>query len=521
MRHLPALFLLILIAIAVPAQAQAQANPADSIFSAYVAAVLSDNWTAAESLWLPAEVELANRLEIRFTGLPLKVDCTSPLQEHRAVIANGTIQYSVSDSLVSDSLVAKIVEIRSGAVAVRHTYLLVPTETGWRLTSPIYHATRDWPEYRTRFFRVRCPDSSLRNEYALEALDAAVDSLGTIFHFHDEHWIRLTAHRIDYYLADRTAVRALTGHDAHGLTYLPLDAIVTSHLPHPHEIVHALMNFRLGQLPMYTLPALQEGVAVAYGGRWGKAPHVSLQMGAFVLDADLMTVKDILTYDGFQADASDLSYAVGGLFTRCLISSMGFPNFTVLYRRLSGPQQYVRGIRAEDVRQAVEESTGQPWERVVPACLVREVELFTHRGLDPCLEIPDASLLWQEKADGLQVRVLENEVRYYVELAGEKAGGQTGVALSDPDFGDTAYRSRLFSEQFPDAQYDRQVLGIVCDSLEAGLYDYRRDLLLAKFASGFSTGESIWDPAARLIRFQIDKAMLPDTLAPGRLRLIR
>jgi hypothetical protein len=509
--------LLALIAFLSTPLAACAASP-DSVFDAYVHAVLAEDWPSAEACWLANEVTLSKRLNVEFTGYPLKVDCTSPLLEHRAALRMGTLTYAVSDSSINDTLTARVLEIRSGQSTVRHTYLLAATADGWRLTSPIYQATRAWPALETRFARIRCPDESLLNTYAIDALDAFIDSLGTLFYFEPRHWVLLGRERIEYYLADAEQIRALSGYDAHGMTFLPLDAILTSHLPHEHELTHALFNFRLRELAMYTLPALQEGVAVAYGGRWGKTPGVIMHLGAFVLKSELMTVDDILTYQGFNSDASDLSYALGGLFTRCLIESIGFPKFTVLYRRLSGPQSYIRNMTAYDVRKAVEETTNQPWELLIPSCVEREAAIFSRRGIDPSLSIPESELVWETPVPltGKSFRITVDSSFYYFEVKGERAGSRVGFfVLDSAQFLEGVYRSRLFSDQFPEEAYDGQIMGVVFDSLEAGVYDYRTDMLLAKFASGFSQGESMWDSKGRVIRFRVAKSILPLELNHG------
>ena len=111
---------------------------------------------------------------------------------------------------------------------------------------------------------------------------------------------------------------------------------------------------------------------------------------------------------------------------------------------------------------------------------------------------------------------------YYIKASGERAGSRVGFLVQDStQFFEPTYRSRLYSEQFPDDPYSGQVVGIVFDSLEAGVYDYRTDMLLAKFASGFSQGESIWDPANRVIQFRVDKRIVPLDLKHGNQIMVR
>ncbi len=514
---------LLSIALLIALSPHAHSANADTIFNDYIQAILAEDWPKAESFWLAEEVALAKRLGVEFTGVPLKVDCSSPVLEHRLALRDNRIQMAVSDSALADTLIQKTVTLRSASQTsvIVHRYLVVQSPDGWRLTSPIYHATRSWPVITTMHVRLRCPSGTLTNQFALDALDRFIDSLGTIFHFRPEHWVTLNDNKLDYYLADRETIRNLTGYDAHGMTYLPLDAVVTSHLPHDHELVHAILNFRMNPLPMYTLPAVQEGVAVSYGGRWGKSPRVIMQLGAFVLEADMMNVDDILTYDGFHADAADLSYALSGLLTRCLIESMGFPRFSVLYRRLSGPQQYVRSLTNREVKRAIEESTGQPWDSFIPGCVGREVETFSHRGIDPCDAVPSVRAVWEKSVDGFDLQLFEDETHYYIEARGANAGKTVALCAMDAaTFAASTYRSHIFSDQFPGEVYRGEYLGIVFDSLEAGVYDYRTDLLLAKFASGFTAGEMIWNPVDRIVRFKVDKFVLPVGLRIGNLSLV-
>jgi len=500
-----------------------QAASANAVFNDYVQAIIAEDWATAESFWLPEEASHAKRLGVEFTGVPLKVDCSSPLIEHRWAIRDTVVQISIADSTINDTLIAKTITIRSGAnsVALSQRYFVIATPDGWRITSPIYHITRSWPEINTLHVRVRCPDSTLVNQFALDELNNSIDSLGSIFYFRPEHWITLNKQKIDYYLADRATIVALTGYDAHGMTHLPLDAVVTSHLPHDHEIVHAMLNFRLAPLPLYTLPALQEGIAVSYGGRWGKTPAVVMHLGAFVLQAELMKVDDILTHQGFNSDASDLSYALSGLLSRCLIESIGFAKYSVLYRRLSGPQQYTRSLSENEIRKAIEESSGQQWDLLVPSCIEREVTTFTQRGIDPVTVIPATSVVWKTVGKGVDAILSEDSAYYYIEVTGEKAGRMMGLCLESPDqFAAPTYCSRLFADQFAGHPYDSEIAAIVFDSLEAGVYDYRTDMLVAKFASGFSQGESIWDTEHRVVRLKVDKRIMPIDLKSGNLSII-
>ncbi|NIP43245.1 MAG: hypothetical protein GWO41_04455, partial [candidate division Zixibacteria bacterium] len=177
---------------------------------------------------------------------------------------------------------------------------------------------------------------------------------------------RLQKEKIDYYLCTKEDLKNITGYDAHGLAYLSADAIITRHLPHPHEMTHLIINYTLDSVPLYTLPFMQEGLACMCGGRWGKSPEVINQLGSAILKNNLCNLDDILTLQGFNVTVGmpDISYPVSSLFVGYLIETMGMRDFKRLYLDLSGSSEGIDDYSKECVISKIEILSGLPFDSI-------------------------------------------------------------------------------------------------------------------------------------------------------------
>jgi hypothetical protein len=494
----------------------AHAAAPDSVFNMYLRAVLAGNWDEAKALWLPEEVVAAERLGVTYTGVPLKVDCSSPLLEHREAINSGVVTVTVTEPFRDEErMVVKraTLQTKSGQ-SVTATYLVVPREGHWYLTSRIWWETKSWRTRDTHYIRLYMMDTTLVNDVALAEMDRFVDSLFSLFQATPEQRTLLTKQKILYFFAGKETVQTLSAYDVHGVSYRPLDAVITSHLPHEHELTHVVADFVLSPLPMYSLAVLQEGLATACGGRWGKSPRVVLGLGAYILQSGLVAPDAILTDSGFHGDAatSDLAYAAAGVLTRFLVESLGWKHFSVLYRRFSGPQPYVAGLSQSEIERVLVEVTGQPWDGLVRSCIAIANESADHEaGIWPATPAHSAGpVIFESTTDSLTLRLFAVDSDLYLETSGLAAEREHGLVLTaKPAPAPTGYRSTLFAEHWPTVAYKGEAVGIVLEKTEAGIYDYRTNTLLAKFAAGFSNGQSFWDEKAKRNRVRIERAILP------------
>ncbi|NIT55026.1 MAG: hypothetical protein GWN00_01895 [Aliifodinibius sp.] len=67
----------------------------------------------------------------------------------------------------------------------------------------------------------------------------------------------------------------------------------------------------------------------------------------------------------------------------------------------------------------------------------------------------------------------------------------------------------MFADQLPKREYDGAVYGIKFDINEAGFYDYRTNILKAKFVSSFFMEAHYYDPVDKTVKFSLRKSLIP------------
>ncbi|MDD4051071.1 MAG: hypothetical protein PHR28_04110, partial [candidate division Zixibacteria bacterium] len=240
-----------ILAVGAPVQAQP-----DVVFNDYLAALKEMRWGDAERYWQPEVIERSRRLGIVYTDVPVKYDCASPLMTALSGIQSGAVQVSAAVASPDSDTTRILVRIMSATDSVTATYYAEKSSAGWRLTSPLYFYSHGWKIRRTAYADIYYSDERLINDYACRALDDFVETAGKALRLSPDDFARLKRDRIDYFLCAGDDMRRLTGYDAQGMTDLQVDAVVSQTLPHEHELTHLLINYRLRQLPLYSLPLM-------------------------------------------------------------------------------------------------------------------------------------------------------------------------------------------------------------------------------------------------------------------------
>ncbi|MCH8991468.1 MAG: hypothetical protein IIA44_06930, partial [Acidobacteria bacterium] len=345
-----------------------RASSAAEVVRSYIDALRAGDWQVAESHWVPHAIAAAHRLGISYEGIDAKYDCTSPVVLALDAIRDGSIEVAIgAPGRVEDHVVVpvRLSGGEFGGAGTEFPYHLVAFQETWRLTSLLDVKTRRWPTRTTRYVVLHYSDSSLVNGYALTEMDRFIDSLGRLLGLGADRMHRLEREKIDYYLGTPADCERLAGVAVPGLTDLPSDAIITNTLPHRHEIVHLMINYRLGALPLYTLPWLQEGAAVSFGGRWGKSARVMVQLGGFVVTNELAPLEDLLAFRDFDGGGgNDMSFAASGLLVSCLVARHGVERFLSLYSRLSGDADEIQGWTSKEIKVQISEACGASWETI-------------------------------------------------------------------------------------------------------------------------------------------------------------
>jgi hypothetical protein len=478
---------------------------------AYLQAILQDDWAAAAQLWLHEDLAASRRLGIRYLDQPFKLDSASSLVLNRERYRAGEVHASVGEVKVDGATARIRILLQEGSRADSTSYFAVATDRGWRLASPITALTADWPRSNTEFLEIRVMPPWNISDAVVLALDRFVTETCARLEIGQERLELLRTRKIGYVWCPEETVAELVGAPTRGVALLQTDTVVTAEPCHLHEVAHLLVNFGLQELPLYTLPFLQEGTAVALGGRWGRGPEVMHGMGRFALDAGLLQPEELLTFESFWSHMPDLTYAPSGVLVGCLLDLLGGGRFLELYRDLSGDLVHVRSLELETVRSRLATAAGLRWEEV-------RSRLDEYMDRLSCGGLLSGDLEGGEPVDRLEGGNLT------VTLTSDGAWlNWTIQALAGPAVGAVLFRgpdslpeaipepgSRLFAEQFPDREFNGELMALVFSPEEIGLYNFWTDLLTAKFVASFCPELAVVVNEGRELRFRIDPKILPE-----------
>jgi hypothetical protein len=494
--------------------AQTVSGP-EIILEEYFRALEAAEWQNAESFWIPKLIEKSKRLDIRYENILAKYDCGSPIIAYLEFVRAGAISIDFPDYRDAGDYLEIDVRLSMARDSLEFAYYLEESDGRWRISSPLRIFTCGWNRTSTKYCNIIYRDSSLINGYALEALDEYIERAADILQISREKMKLLANQKLDYYLCDSTDIKLLTGYDAHGMCNLQFDAIISRHLPHEHEISHFLINYALGELPLYTLSFFQEGLAVALGGRWGKSREVILQLGYVIIENDFMDLEGLLTHDGFhkKCDSPDISYPMCGLFLDLLISRIGIDSLKKLYLEVSGNESKLYGITLDDVKELISSFFSAKWPEILGIFDIHRRK-FESSGIKPAPEAVTSPPDIETRFSGGVVRIWDIKNQYLFEIRAEESIASGVILLkSKKDSISPAYRSWMYSEHLPGRDYNSEMFGIVFTSSEIGLYNYFTNHLLAKYVSGFFGNESLLSGDGKSIRFYLDKQTIKSELS--------
>ncbi len=503
--------------------ASSKADP-ESLLREYIDYLKVGDYDNALNCWVSEDIAASRRLGVEIIGVPLKIECATPLLPALPGIASGQVQVESSAVPINDTIVQVLVNLEFDGTSAQIPYLTVKTGKEWKLISKLTAYTHGWNTRQGEYVRVHIGDSSRYNEYAAKCLDDQIGQIGNRLGLEAEKMAHIREVKIDYYLCSEEQFQKITDYNAHGLTSFPFDAVITRHLPHPHELVHLLMNYSLGEVPLYTTPFLQEGLAVSLGGRWGKSPAVVKQVAYTIMDFEMFSLEDVLTYDDFyqKIGTPDISYPISGIFVDMLLDQIGIERFRNLYLSLSGTESSVRQMSRKDIISEIENHSGLIWDNLL-RLFNEQWPRYEYSGMIPggggIYPIRSINMYWEFNKD---YRIAINDGSYQFEVSYVDSLQRGAVLLDQDMFAETIRSSFLFDELLPGQNYSGYDYGIVFDTNEVGLYDFRTNELLAKHVESFSPGRGYRhrDPNEKMLLFSIDKNLFDDSLERYRLEII-
>ncbi len=214
-----------------------------------------------------------------------------------------------------------------------------------RWISPITYFSKDWATKTSKYFVFKISEPKYFNDYCINKLDEFVDSMAVLLEFDEQQKKLLEKEKIYYILCkDEKEIEQVTGFNTRGIYITAVDEVVTTYNTHYHELAHLLMNYKLKNLSLYTLPFFQEGFAVAVGGRGGIAKGVALDIGYYLQKSGFLMYDSIITNDGFYKEDASLTYPVAGLYNAFLLKELGEKEYIDLYKKVNSGLDYIMAI---------------------------------------------------------------------------------------------------------------------------------------------------------------------------------
>jgi hypothetical protein len=144
--------------------------------------------------------------------------------------------------------------------------------------------TRNWKKQSGKYFDFLISDEKLFNSYCIDKLDEVCgDEPHQLLKYNDSELQLLKEQKILYvFCSNQDEIVSITGSVSKGRYLSEHDAVVTTYSCHFHEVAHLLLNYKIKENSLYPIPFLQEGFAVATGGRGGQSNNVLNDVGYFI-----------------------------------------------------------------------------------------------------------------------------------------------------------------------------------------------------------------------------------------------
>lgn len=320
---------------------------------------------------------------------------------------------------------------------------------------------------------------------------------------------RLAVGKFGYLLTDPDEVERLASAPTVGVANLQQDVVITSHPCHAHELAHLVAHAWLRDLPPFMLPLLQEGTAVQLGGRWGRHPRVMERLGRTSLSGGWVTLDDLLTRDGFQAQPADLTYAPAGAFVGFILQQYGARGLRAACLAAGGDAESLSRLDADAVKTRLAGALGTDW-RTLAEAFAEYAAAPVSSGILPGWGSAPAATMPRTASGRLQVTIDDADAADAVgiEVRAMDVDAVAGAILFGGGAAD-APSNALFSEHFPGRVYRGESHALVFTQDEAKLYDYRLQMLVALHAEGFWPSDSYLDEGGARLRFRVDRALWP------------
>lgn len=292
-----------------------------------------------------AELVRSNRLGINYIDVKNKFLIAYDIDES---VKNEIIKEKLSYDIVVPTVTDEFASIEFSVPSLKYKKQFY--FRNFKYIAPSTYFTRNWQIKESKYFRFKISEPKYFNDYCMRRLDEFADMVADTLKLSFIEKAILEKQKIDYiFCKDESEVQQLTGYRSKGQYVLAFDEIITAYQTHFHEVAHLLMNFKLKNPGLYTLPFFMEGFAVSMGGRGGMAPRVVTDVGYYLQKTGFLTYDSILTYDAFMSQDANMTYSVAGVYNAFLIKELGIFDYLDLYKKANGNLKYIEGIKGKEL----------------------------------------------------------------------------------------------------------------------------------------------------------------------------
>ncbi|NIP41781.1 MAG: hypothetical protein GWO41_13420 [candidate division Zixibacteria bacterium] len=484
-------------------------------FDDYLSYMKEGQYDQASAQWLSDYIYEVYKFGIVYTNAPYKYDCNSHLTEHLDEYKQDQLEitYTAMPSMYDVYKILVRYDDKGGdenSEVEGEYYLMRGDDAGFYLAPNYWPLLPNMDTREGKYYKLYYNKEIQINDTALMHIDLLVDSMAENLQLSPQLLERLSMDKFNYFLCENANQIALYAgkyipgwHDPAG------DFIVTNYLPHGMPMADFLIKYKLSELPLYTLPFMEKGLAVYLGGRAGADLGVFGQMVKFSLESDFMKLEDILAADDFEEKTGgpDFGYTLSAYFIAYLTKEFGIDKVLDIYLQSSGDREFVDSCSINTVKGILEKQTGKTWYSLESGF----GEYFKNVDFNiELVEDTDGSILYQSGTPEVSVTLYENGDFLILDAYSNNTGDTVNAAMLIGYPGATVtqnYRSSLFEKHFPEKQYDGQFYGLIFGPEELGVYNYLTNEIESKYITSLSNPDEMLDPAH--ITFRIPKKLLP------------
>lgn len=417
---------------------------------------LINNSEDLEKYVLPEELELSKRLGISYEGVQNKFLIGYDLDDEiRVGLISKKFQYKYDVKILENGDNVLVFSVPEKNYEKKYYF-----KNGLWI-SQVSYFIQGWKKTESEHFIFVTSETDLINDYAVNKMEEFLLRECELLKI-DER--KLRENKIYYVLCkNQDEIEKVTGYKSLGMCDLAFDYVISTFPCHYHELSHLIMNFKLQNISLYTNPFLQEGFAVAMGGRGGREPGIIHNVGYFLAKSGFADYKDFLNRQKFFSEDASIGYPICGVYNLFLIKEIGIEKYLELYKKYSTDKNKINESEIS-VKNLPDESE---WKNFIDS------------------EYKVQGINLDDKSEPGNI-VLKNDEIMMSDIGDYYRIGVKDTVLLKENNPPENYISNKFREIFPNSKYAGEKYLIIAGEKEILIYNLYTNNLLADYVPSFS-----------------------------------